>query len=192
MRFLPVFLVMLIVLTFTSRPTRVEPIIVQMECPSPVVTQAQIQATMVLMAMSVLAESENTPLDNLVDDPRTLAETIVRVADENQVKPFLLLSIAWAETRLRADLRGDCGRPGHFHICGKNERGARSCGITQVRFDFLARHLTCAQLLDPAVALAWTAKFLHDYPLEAYNGKKYAVARIRQVTRLSRVVGSSS
>lgn len=61
--------------------------------------------------------------------------------------------------------------------------GGRSCGATQIRTDYKGRP-SCQQLLNPVVAVDWTAKFLVNYAgctgdtghecLRKYNGGGYS------------------
>lgn len=131
----------------------------------------------VLQAMKVLAKTDKTTPEKLMADPRKVAQIIVDQATAARVDPLLLTTIAWTETRFRTNLKGDHGR---------------SCGITQVRTDFKGRP-TCEQLLDPAVAFAWTATHLNEISdtggkiqLDHYNAGKYEVRIWRTVDWLRR------
>lgn len=134
----------------------------------------------VLTAMEVFAKTEHTTPSKLMVNPHDVATALVDSARAQQIDPLLLVTIAWTESRFRPAAKGDMknGVP-------------RSCGITQIRTDFKGRP-TCEALLDPRVALDWTAKHLASTAkdgrirLNLYNGGDYEVQIWRKVDWLRR------
>lgn len=137
-------------------------------------------------AMEALALTEHTTVERLTKDPDAIARSIVEHADAYKIDPFVLVAIAWSESRFRTDAKGDM-------LGGEY----RSCGITQIRTDFKGRP-TCEQLMDPHFALGWTASHLSATAstngylrLNRYNGGDYEVRIWRKVDWLRREVQGS-
>ena len=151
--------------------------------------EARIQR--VILAMEAVAATEQpydlyVLLDYLDQDYTAydLARIIQYHADENDVDPLVLTAIAWKESRFRIKNFGDYRR-------GK----PISCGWTQIRTDYKGRP-TCKSLMDPFVAMGWTAKHIAKFPkwckgkmcLRKYNGGDYEVKIWRTADQMRRAI----
>jgi len=139
--------------------------------------------------MQILARGEHYSLDTLVrkhwkTDPDLLVRIILEEADRHDLDPLLLVALAWKESRFNPKARGD--KKGEVRV---------SCGWTQVRTDFKDRP-TCEKLMNPRVAMAWTAKRLArtkklcggEVCLAYYNGGRYESKVWRLADRVRRAL----